>query len=129
MTPLLIAAGVFVLVFAAVIAASYLLFRWLLPKDDGRPRNLLGVAPIFALKLPIESAVVWLWIWLAVAFGIGLLWAIWSYVGPWMLRKQTGRERHRWSDGSPRTRVTDGQNRLELIKGLKPGQQPDGGKR
>lgn len=127
MTAALIAVGVFIVVFAAVVTASYILFRWLLPKQEERPNNLLGIAPIFALQWPTD-AMGWFWIWLAVAFCLGLLWAAWIYVGPWFLHR-VDRERPRWEDASPRVRVMEGPNRLELIKGIRPGQQPDGGKR
>jgi hypothetical protein len=128
LTAVLIAVGVFIVVFAAVVTASYILFRWLLPKQEGRPNNLLSILPIFALQLPIENAVTWIWIWLAAVFGLGALWAIWSYVGPWFVRR-VSRERPRWDDASPRVRVTGGATRLDLVKGIRPGQQPQGGKR
>lgn len=38
---------------------------------------------------------------------------------------RTTRESHRWSDGSPRVKLTnDGMARLTLLKGLRPGAQP-----
>lgn len=126
----LYAGAVFVGVFVSAYLTGYALLRWFQPPDDGGTRKTLSILPIFALQLPIDNAVTWIWIWLAAVFGIGLLWAVWSYVGPWVLRKQTDRERPRWDDSSPRVRVTEGPNRLALIKGLRPGQQPtDGGKR
>jgi hypothetical protein len=80
LTAVLIAVGVFIVVFAAVVTASYILFRWLLPKQEERPNNLLSILPIFALQLPIENAVTWIWIWLAAVFGLGLLWSLWAYL-------------------------------------------------
>lgn len=81
-----------------------------------------------------SSALSLFWIWLAVAFGFGLLWVLWIYVGPRMLRRLTGLrpyervygERPRWEDASPRVRVTEGPTRLELVKRISPGQQPPG---
>jgi hypothetical protein len=35
----------------------------------------------------------------------------------------------RFEDGSPRVKVTHGPTMLQLVKGIRPGQQPDGGKR
>jgi hypothetical protein len=81
-----------------------------------------------------SSAVSLFWIWLAAAFGLGLLWVLWIYIGPRLLRRLTSLrpydrvygERPRWDDASPRVRVTNGPTRLELVKRINPGQQPPG---
>jgi hypothetical protein len=121
----LYAGAVFLGVFVSAYVAGYALLRWFQPPDDGGTRKTLSILPIFALQLPIENAVTWIWIWLAAVFGLGLLWTLWSYVGPWFVRR-VSRERPRWDDASPRVRVTGGPTRLDLVKGIRPGQHPPG---
>jgi hypothetical protein len=138
-----------VMAFLVVGVASYLILDWLIPEkgDDWRGPRALSIAPL-AVLTP-EDALGWLWLYCELLIGLLVLWAVWSYVGPWVLRRfprtaqlfsallplaedrrRTYGERPRWEDASPRVKVTDGPSMLELVKGIRPGQQPtDGGKR
>lgn len=135
--------AVMVVAFVFVFAIAALVLDWFLPEaEQGHRPRALSIAPMFALATP-GDVFEWLWVIWAIVMGLLAVWAIWSYVGPTIVRwfprmaracsrvlplatdPATDMERPRWTDdASPRRRVIEGPTRLDLIKRLRPGQQP-----
>jgi hypothetical protein len=127
-------------------AAAFVLWKMLAPREPRRGEDEADEpGPLMSFALPFTAGDAFDAVWIVWLFVIGLLvvWAVWSYIGPWVLRRaprlsdvvsrllplppnrtRVYGERPRWDDGSPRVKVTNGPTRLDLIKGIRPSEQP-----